>query len=110
MTAPTLTRGWCGYSREPRPAAPAPAIPPFLPVPPNSHPHHLDDDPFPPLPVELSVENLLPRAEIELPGGDRQHDLMPHDRALQVRVCVVFAGLVMPVRQRGRREPFEPLL
>ena len=39
--------------------------------------HHLHHDPLLPLPVELGVEHLLPRTEIELAVGDRQHHLWP---------------------------------
>src|SRR4051812_49017435 len=43
-----------------------------------------------PAAVELAVEDLLPRTEVELPLGDRHHDLTPHDLAFQVGVGVVF--------------------
>src|SRR5689334_11096780 len=72
--------------------------------------HDFDDDAFATLAVELGVEHLLPRAEIEPAPGDRQHYLMAHQRALQVRVGVVLAGLMMPVRQPRRREFLEPHL
>ena len=35
---------------------------------------------------------------------------MPHQRALQVRVGVVFAGLMMPIVEARRRELLEPHL
>ena len=57
--------------------------------------HDLHDHPLPPLAIELGVEDLLPRPEIQLAVGDRHDDLVPHDRALEVRVGIVFAGLVM---------------
>src|SRR6266511_2267032 len=66
--------------------------------------HHFYDDTFPPLAIELSVEDLLPRSEIQLARRDRHHHLVSHQRALQVRVGVVFAGLVMPVIQSRRRQ------
>ena len=40
-------------------------------------------------PVELAVEDLLPRAEIELAARNRRHYLAPHHLALEVRVPVV---------------------
>ena len=38
------------------------------------------------------------RSEVERAGGDRQHDLVSHDRALQVRIGVVFAELQAELR------------
>src|SRR5205814_3801175 len=63
-----------------------------------------------PFAVELGVEDLLPWAEIEFATGNRQHDLMPHDRPLQMRVCIVFASLMVAVVQTGGRQLLEPLL
>src|ERR1041384_2460142 len=84
ITPPTPTMGRSGYS-----------LGPF-----NSLiPHHLHDDALTPLSVELRVKHLLPRSEIEFPAGNWQHHLMPHDRSLQMRVRIVFAGLVVPVIQ-----------
>src|SRR5207253_585383 len=42
--------------------------------------------------------------------GDGQHDLVPHDGTPQMRVSVIFAGLVMPVRQTRWRQFLEPRL
>src|SRR4051812_16866801 len=72
------------------------------------HAHHLHDDTLLASAIELGVEDLLPRAEVELALGDRHHHLVSHDRALQMRVGVVLAGLVMAVRQSRRRELLEP--
>src|SRR5688500_13123960 len=74
------------------------------------HTHHFNHDAFLTPSVELGVEHLLPRAEIERAVGDRDDHLMAHDRALQVRVSVVLAGLVVAVRQPGRRELLQPHL
>jgi hypothetical protein len=49
------------------------------------------------LPVELGVEDLLSRPEVELPRRGRQEHPIVHDGSLQVRVGVVLAGLVVPV-------------
>jgi len=57
----------------------------------------LNDDPLVALPVELGVENLLPRAEVELAIGDRHNDLMVDDQRFEVSVAVIFAGLVVLV-------------
>src|SRR5262245_48664907 len=92
MTAPTPTIGRAGSPAD------------------TSLAHHFDDHAFLAPAVELRVEHLFPRAEIELAVGDRQHDLMSHDRPLQVRIGVIFSGLVMPVVEAGRRELFEPHL
>ena len=46
--------------------------------------------------VELAVEDLLPRPEVELAVGDGHDHLAAHDLALDVRVGVVLAGVVVP--------------
>ena len=51
-----------------------------------SLPDDLHYDPLVAAPVELAVEDLLPRSEIELPVRDRDDDLAPHDLPLVVRV------------------------
>ena len=72
-------------------------------------PHHLDDHPLPPLAVELGVEDLLPRAEVELAVGDRQDHLVAHD------ACASDARRRCPRRsggggsRPGGRELLEPL-
>ena len=70
--------------------------------------HHFHDDAFAALAVELRVEHLFPWPEVERAVRDREDDLMPHDRALQMGVRVVLTGLVMLVRQPRRRELLEP--
>src|SRR5262245_61151062 len=72
--------------------------------------HHLHDDALSPLAIELGVEHLLPRTEIEATVGDRQHHLMTHDCAFQMCVRVVFASLVVPVVEPRRRQLLEPRL
>ena len=78
-----------------------------------------------PAAVELGVEDRLPRAEVEPPVGDRQHDLVVDEQVLPVRVAVVLAAAVVAevagvgrelardvVRRllpRRRRELVEPL-
>ena len=65
---------------------------------------------FAPPAVELAVEDLLPRAEVELAVGDRDDDFAAHDLALEVRVGVVLAGAVVVVGagRLVRRELFQP--
>src|ERR1039457_4081999 len=72
--------------------------------------HHLNDDAFGAPSVEFGVINLLPGAEIELAFGHRNHYLMVHQQALQVRIAVGFAGAVMAVVLAERRQLFEPLV
>src|SRR5919198_1092463 len=54
----------------------------------------LEDDALAPPPVELGVEDLLPRTEVELPVRDREDDLVRHQLALEVRVGVVLTVVV----------------
>src|SRR5688572_5381665 len=79
---------------------------PFLPtssfiVPRSSFPpslaDDLDEDALRPPAVELAVENLLPRAEVETAIRDGDDDLAAHDLPLVVRVAVVLAGAVVVV-------------
>src|SRR5271157_1208241 len=77
---------------------------------PRSLAHHLNDDAFGPTSVEFGVINLLPRAEIELAFGHRDHHLMVHQQALQVRIAVALAGAVMAVVLAEWRQLFEPLV
>src|SRR5207244_11590476 len=72
-----------------------------------SLPDDLHHHPLLPPPVELGVEDLLPRAEVELPLRDRQDHLVVDQRALQVRVGVVLTRLVVAV-VAWRGEPVEP--
>src|SRR5207248_5512074 len=74
----------------------------------SSHPHHFHDDSLPALAVELRVEHLLPWTQIQFSCRDRQRHLMAHDRALQMRVRVVLACLMMLVIEPRRRELLEP--
>src|SRR5688572_27809941 len=87
MTAPTPTNGRSGYCLLT---------------------HHLHHHALLPLAVELGVEHLFPRPEIELAGGDRQHHLMPHERALEMGIGIVFASLMMLVVEPRRRQLLQP--
>jgi hypothetical protein len=59
----------------------------------------------------VTVEDLLPGAEVELSLRDREHDLVRHEVALEMRVRVVLA-VVVPVLlgRRVRREALEPVV
>src|SRR3954454_1260686 len=92
-------------------------------------PQHLDDQPLRPAAVELGVEDLLPRAEVEAAGGDRQDHLVVDEQVLEVSVAVVLAAAMvavvagggkqlagdvvrrlLPARRRELVEPFERIL
>src|SRR5262245_13413637 len=75
-------------------------------------PDHFDQHPFPAPAVELAVEDLLPRPEVESSRRHRHHHLAAHDLALEMRVRVVLAGLVVTVLRgrRMRRQALEPAL
>src|SRR3954469_6053450 len=98
ITAPTATNGRSGYVLK----SSSPRVLNF------GLPHHLEDHALFPPPVELGVEDLLPRSEIELAGGDRHHHLVPHNRPFQVRIGVVLTGPVVCIVESGRRQLLEP--
>src|ERR1051325_7487143 len=60
-------------------------------------------------PVELAVEDLLPRPEIELAFAHRDHHLATHHLALHVRVGIVLASPVVHILrdrlERGQGPP-----
>src|SRR5262245_42840555 len=91
ITAPTPTIGRSGYRR-------------------TSDAHHLHDDALFAAPVKFGVEDLLPWAQIERAVGNGQRYLMAHDGAFEMRVGVVFAGLMMTIVLARRRKFFQPLL
>src|SRR2546423_13687184 len=66
-----------------------------------SLPNNLYKDALFPAAVEFAVEDLFPRAEIELAGGDRDYHFAAHDLAFEVGIGVILAGAVMPVRRWG---------
>ncbi len=61
-------------------------------------------------PVELAIEDLLPSAEIQPAIRHRDHDVAAHHLALDVRVGVVFAGIVVTVlaHRLVRRQLLQP--
>src|SRR4030095_8995024 len=74
----------------------------------GSHAENLHHHPLLPPAVEFGVEHLLPGPQIERTPGDGQDHLVLDEGALQVRVRVVLAGLMVAVVPRGR-ELLEPL-
>jgi len=59
--------------------------------------YDLDQDALPAPPVELTVEDLLPGAEVQPAVGDRHDHFAPHDLPLQMGVGVVLAGAVVAI-------------
>jgi hypothetical protein len=64
--------------------------------------YDLDQHPLPPPAVELPVEDALPGAKVQPAAGDSNHHLAPHHLPLQVRVCIVLPGVIVPVLSDGR--------
>ncbi len=60
--------------------------------------------------VELAIENLLPRAEVEFPACDRHDDFSPHHLSLQMGISIIFPCIVMPVHRPLRSEPFQEII
>jgi hypothetical protein len=73
-------------------------------------PDDFDQHTFSATAIELAVEDLFPRAEVELAFGDGDDDLAAHDLPFHVGVGIVFAGAVVLVLGGGRvgGELFEP--
>ncbi len=55
----------------------------------------LHQDPLPSAPVKFPVEDLFPRPEVQPTFRHGDHRFAPHDLALDVRVGIVFAGVVV---------------
>jgi len=72
--------------------------------------HYLNDDALVPLPIEFGIENLLPGSEVQFPVRDRHDHLVVNDQRLEVRVSIVFAGLVMLVVLSEGSERLQPLV
>ncbi len=62
----------------------------------------LENNPLSASAVELGVEDLLPRAEVELPVGDRKHDLVAHQVPLEVRIGIVLTVVVAVLLESAR--------
>jgi hypothetical protein len=71
----------------------------------NLHQHALA-----PHAIELPVEDLFPRTEVQFPIRHRNNHLTSHYLALEMRVGVVLAGAVVPVITNGvmGSESFQP--
>src|SRR5579883_3453584 len=75
----------------------------------RGHSHQLYNDVLAPLAVEFGVEGALPGAKVEVAIGDGKRDLVVQQQRLEVRVCIVFAGLVMAELGARGGEFFKPL-
>src|SRR5258707_2281042 len=60
-------------------------------------PHYLHDHPLITLAVEFSIEDSLPRPQVEFARGDRHDHFMMNQQRLQMRVSIILAGFVMLV-------------
>ena len=71
----------------------------------NFHQHTLSSSS-----IKFAVEDLFPRAEVELPFGDRDDDFAAHDLPFHVGVGIIFAGSIVVILRgwRVRREFLEP--
>ena len=56
-----------------------------------------DENSFAASAVEFVVEDVFPRAEVQLAVGDRYDDLAAHDLSFVVSVGVVFSGSIVQV-------------
>src|SRR5262245_6281621 len=72
------------------------------------HAENLHHHPLLPPAVEFGVEHLLPGSEVERTPGDGQDHLVVDEGALEMRVGIVLAGLMVAIVARGR-ELLEPL-
>ena len=74
-------------------------------------PDDLDQYPFTAPAVELTVEYLFPRPEIEFTGGDRHDYFAPHDGAFEMGIGIILCTVVGILGIRLlRRQLFQPLL
>ena len=67
---------------------------------------------FAPPAVKLAIEDLFPRAEIQLPVGDGHHHLSAHDLTFHVRIRIVLTRVIVAVLTDGfmGRQLLQPLL
>lgn len=72
--------------------------------------HHFNDHSLVALAIELGIENLLPGTEVELPIRDRHDDFVMDDERFEMRVSVVFAGLMMLVVLTKWSQRLQPLV
>src|SRR4051812_25782618 len=74
--------------------------------------HRLDDHPLGTSAIPFSIEDSLPRSQIELTGGDGDDDFMADGERTEVRGRIVLTRarvVTVPPRVPGRDGGFEPL-
>ncbi len=75
----------------------------------ESFPNNLHQRPFPSSPVEFSIENLFPWAEIEFSIGNSNNDLSAHNLPFQVCISIILSNIMAVLGNRlVRGEFFEP--
>ena len=62
--------------------------------------NHFHQHSLGPATIKLTIENLFPRTEIEIPIGNGHNNLAPHDLAFHMGICIVFAGTIVSVLLR----------
>src|SRR5262245_30468295 len=72
--------------------------------------HDFHNDSLIALTVKLSVENALPGPEIKLSRRDRDNHLVMNEKCLEMRVAVIFSGVMVPIILTEGGEPFKPLV
>jgi hypothetical protein len=77
---------------------------------PRSLAHHFHDHPLVALAVEFGIEDPLPGSQVEFALGDRNDDLVVDEQRLQMRVAVVFAGLMVFVVVAEGCQRFQSLI
>jgi hypothetical protein len=63
-------------------------------------PDDFDQNPLLPPAIKLAVEDLLPRAEVELALCDGNNYLPPHDLPFQMTIGIIFTSIVSILRNR----------
>ena len=74
--------------------------------------YDFDQDPLLTTAVELAVEYLLPRSEVQFPCGHCDDDLAFHNLPFQMRIAIILAAEVVTISagRLVRRQLFEPVL
>jgi len=58
---------------------------------------YLHQHSLPPSAIKLTIKNLLPCAKIKLAVSKGNDNFSAHHLSLQVRICVIFSGIVVPI-------------
>src|SRR5215467_3490780 len=76
----------------------------------RSFPHDFNDHPLVPLTIEFGVENSLPCAQIQPAGRNGYDHFVMDQERLQMRIAVIFAGIVMLVLLAKWRQVLQPVV